>query len=147
MDLLHCHRLGQVAWLVDVGAFEHGDVVRQQLQRQGGGAYCPKGSRIELELGLNIGFDPVFFQLKRDSKGTMIIGLLFIMTGLAILVILTSNLTNPGKGTITYAASFYAFTIWIGLGVIQLIRWAQRNSKGYLPCRTGLHRHPSFLWP
>ena len=34
-NLFHSHRLGQVAWLVNVGAFQHGHVVRQQLQRNG----------------------------------------------------------------------------------------------------------------
>lgn len=84
---------------------------------------------LPLILGL-IGF---FFQLKRDSKGTMIIGLLFIMTGLAILVYLNQQPYEPRERDYAYAASFYAFTIWIGLGVIQLIQWAQKKLKGYLP--------------
>ena len=31
--LLHRHALGQIARLIDVGALEHGDVIREQLQR------------------------------------------------------------------------------------------------------------------
>ena len=33
--LLHRHRLRQIPWLVNVSALEHGDVVGQQLQRDG----------------------------------------------------------------------------------------------------------------
>jgi len=78
---------------------------------------------LPLILGL-IGF---LFHAGRDLKGTMIIGLLFIMTGLAILVYLNQQPYEPRERDYAYAASFYAFAIWIGLGVIPLIGFLRRK--------------------
>ncbi len=78
---------------------------------------------LPLFLGL-IGF---FFHAGKDYKGTMIISLLFIMTGLAILVYLNQQPYEPRERDYAYAASFYAFSIWIGLGIIPLINFLKRK--------------------
>jgi hypothetical protein len=78
---------------------------------------------LPLILGL-IGF---FFHVNKDYKGTMIILLLFIMTGLAILVYLNQQPYEPRERDYAYAASFYAFAIWIGLGIIPLINWLKKK--------------------
>ncbi|MEI7980560.1 MAG: DUF2723 domain-containing protein [Bacteroidota bacterium] len=78
---------------------------------------------LPLILGL-IGF---FFQVNKDGKGTMIISLLFIMTGLAILVYLNQQPYEPRERDYAYAASFYAFAIWIGLGIIPLVNWLKKK--------------------
>ena len=78
---------------------------------------------LPLLLGL-IGF---FFHVKNDFKGTMIISLLFIMTGLAILVYLNQQPYEPRERDYAYAASFYAFSIWIGLGIIPLVNWLRKR--------------------
>ena len=83
---------------------------------------------LPLILGL-IGF---FFHWKKDYKGTVIILLLFIMTGLAILVYLNQQPYEPRERDYAYAASFYAFAIWIGLGIIPLINWLQKKLSGNL---------------
>ena len=43
--------------------------------------------------------------------------LLFVMTGLAIVVYLNQTPLQPRERDYAYAGSFYAFAIWIGLGV------------------------------
>jgi hypothetical protein len=78
---------------------------------------------LPLLLGL-IGF---FFHANRDYKGTMIISLLFIMTGLAIVVYLNQQPYEPRERDYAYAASFYAFAIWVGLGVIALIETLRKK--------------------
>jgi len=78
---------------------------------------------LPLLLGL-VGF---FFQVKNDSRGSMIIGLLFIMTGLAILVYLNQQPYEPRERDYAYAASFYAFAIWIGLGIIPIVHWMKKK--------------------
>ncbi|MEI7895912.1 MAG: DUF2723 domain-containing protein [bacterium] len=78
---------------------------------------------LPLILGL-IGF---FFHIGKDYKGTMIISLLFIMTGLAILVYLNQQPYEPRERDYAYAASFYAFAIWIGLGIIPLVNFLKRK--------------------
>ncbi|MBN2172753.1 MAG: DUF2723 domain-containing protein [Bacteroidales bacterium] len=65
-------------------------------------------------LGL-IGF---LFQLGKDKKDTLVVGLLFFMTGIAITVYLNQYPYQPRERDYAYAGSFYAFAIWIGLGVL-----------------------------
>jgi hypothetical protein len=70
-------------------------------------------------LGL-IGF---FFQYGRSKTGNKywwVVLLLFIFTGLAIVVYLNQTPLQPRERDYAYAGSFYAFTIWIGLGVIAI---------------------------
>lgn len=78
---------------------------------------------LPLILGL-IGF---FFHMGRDTKGTIIILLLFIMTGLAIVVYLNQQPYEPRERDYAYAASFYAFAIWIGLGIIPLVNYLKKK--------------------
>jgi hypothetical protein len=78
-------------------------------------------------LPLILGLIGLFFHIKRDAKDSMVVGLLFIMTGLAIVVYLNQQPYEPRERDYAYAASFYAFAIWIGLGVIQLITWLKKH--------------------
>jgi hypothetical protein len=76
-------------------------------------------------LGL-IGF---FYQLKKEYKGTIVITLLFLMTGLAIIVFLNQKPFEPRERDYSYCGSTYAFSIWIGLGVISLINLVKKILK------------------
>jgi tetratricopeptide (TPR) repeat protein len=67
-------------------------------------------------LGL-LGF---FHHLNKDKKNTLVVALLFIMTGLAIVVYLNQYPYQPRERDYAYAGSFYAYAIWIGLGVMAL---------------------------
>lgn len=67
-------------------------------------------------LGL-LGF---IFQMKRDIKTWSIVGLLFFFTGLAIVLYLNQYPLQPRERDYAYVGSFYAFAIWIGLGVYAL---------------------------
>ena len=54
--------------------------------------------------------------------------LLVLMTGLAIVIYLNQTPSQPRERDYAYAASFYAYAIWCGLGVLALYDWA-RNSR------------------
>ena len=86
---------------------------------------------LPLILGL-IGF---FFQLKKDYRNNIVIILLFFMTGLAITLYLNQKPFEPRERDYSYAGSFMAFSIWIGLGVIALVDFLKRKTKlkGLLP--------------
>jgi hypothetical protein len=86
---------------------------------------------LPLILGL-IGF---FFQLKKDYRNSFVVILLFVMTGLAITFYLNQKPFEPRERDYSYAGSFMAFSIWIGLGVISLIDFLKRKTKlkGLLP--------------
>lgn len=75
-------------------------------------------------LGL-IGF---FYQLKRDGRNFLVVFLLFFMTGLAIILYLNQTPLQPRERDYAYAGSFYAFAIWIGLGVLWLYDLLRRRA-------------------
>ncbi|MDX1349633.1 MAG: DUF2723 domain-containing protein [Putridiphycobacter sp.] len=73
---------------------------------------------LPLALGL-IGF---VFTLARASKSWWFITLLFLLTGLAVIIYLNQKPFEPRERDYAYAASFYAFSIWIGLSVLGMFK-------------------------
>ena len=69
-------------------------------------------------LPLLLGLIGLFFQVKKDTPNAFIVFLLFIMTGLAIAFYLNMYAFQPRERDYAFAASFYAFSIWIGFGVL-----------------------------
>jgi hypothetical protein len=76
-------------------------------------------------LPLLLGLIGLIFQLKSGKKGKQdfwVVMLLFVLTGLAIVVYLNQYPYQPRERDYAYAGSFYAFAIWIGFGVLGLYR-------------------------
>jgi hypothetical protein len=71
-------------------------------------------------LPLILGLIGLFFHLNRDYKNAMVVGLMFLMTGIAIVVYLNQYPYQPRERDYAYAGSTYAFAMWIGLGVFAL---------------------------
>lgn len=67
-----------------------------------------------------LGLIGLFYQIKKDQKNAFVVGLLFLMTGLAIVFYLNQKPVEPRERDYAYAGSFYAFAIWIGFGVIAI---------------------------
>jgi len=67
-----------------------------------------------------LGIAGMFYQLNRDNKNWGIILLLFVMTGIAIVLYLNQYPNQPRERDYAYAGSFYFFSVWIGLGVLAL---------------------------
>ena len=83
-----------------------------------------KGRNAYFMLPLILGVAGMFFQYgrgKQGKQGFWIVLLLFFLTGLAIVIYLNQTPLQPRERDYAYAGSFYAFTIWIGLGVLGLI--------------------------
>src|SRR5690554_6367497 len=59
----------------------------------------------------------MFFHFLKAPKDAIVVGVLFPCTGLAIVVYLTPKTFEPRDRDYAYAASFYTFAIWTGLGV------------------------------
>ncbi|MEI9917908.1 MAG: hypothetical protein WDO14_03790 [Bacteroidota bacterium] len=62
----------------------------------------------------------MFYQLVKDTKNFAVVGLLFLLLGVAIVVYLNSPPVEPRERDYIYAGSTYAFTFWIGLSVIAI---------------------------
>lgn len=67
-----------------------------------------------------LGLIGMFFQLSRDTKNFAVVGLLFVMLGVAIVVYLNSPPVEPRERDYIYAGSTYAFAFWIGFSVIAI---------------------------
>jgi tetratricopeptide (TPR) repeat protein len=72
-----------------------------------------------------LGLIGLFYQIKKDGKNASVVGLLFFFTGIAIVVYLNQKPFEPRERDYAYAASFYAFAIWIGLGVLAIYDFLQ----------------------
>jgi tetratricopeptide (TPR) repeat protein len=68
-------------------------------------------------LPLLLGLLGIFYQAQKDIKNFWVVMFLFILTGLAIVVYLNQTPLQPRERDYAYAGSFYAFCIWIGIGV------------------------------
>lgn len=77
-------------------------------------------------LPLLLGIAGLLFQIKRSPKNAFVVFLLFFMTGLAIVLYLNQPPCQPRERDYAYAGSFYAFAIWIGLGVYALYEWSKK---------------------
>ncbi len=71
-------------------------------------------------LPLILGLVGLFFHFKKDKLDGFIVFLLFVLTGVAIIVYLNNTPYQPRERDYGYVGSFYAFAIWIGLGVFAI---------------------------
>lgn len=77
-----------------------------------------------------LGLLGMFYQYRKGRTGKQdfsIVMMLFVLTGIAIIVYLNQPPMEPRERDYAYAGSFYAFSIWIGLGVLSI--WEFLNSK------------------
>ncbi|MGB5989516.1 MAG: DUF2723 domain-containing protein [Marinifilaceae bacterium] len=67
---------------------------------------------------LLFGLMGLLWHYKKDKKDFFVVLLLFFFTGFAIAIYLNQTPLQPRERDYAYAGSFYAFTIWIGLGCL-----------------------------
>jgi hypothetical protein len=70
------------------------------------------------------------FHYTRHRRDFFIAFLLFFFTGLAIVVYLNQSGYQPRERDYAYVGSFYAFAIWIGLGVLYIRELLAKYIKG-----------------
>jgi hypothetical protein len=83
-------------------------------------------------LPLILGLIGMFYHIKRNKRDALIIGLLFFFTGMAIVLYVNQAGVQPRERDYSYVGSFYAFAIWIGIGVIALANFAQKRLNARL---------------
>ncbi len=91
-----------------------------------------KGHNVYYMLPLLLGLLGMAYQLMKKQKGIenfSITFLLFFLTGLAIVMYLNQTPYQPRERDYAYAGSFYAFCIWIGLGVLFFIEAIENMLK------------------
>jgi len=73
-------------------------------------------------LPLLLGMIGFIFHVNRNFKDALVVFTIFFMTGIAILIYLNQTPFQPRERDYAYAGSFYAFAIWIGLGVMAILK-------------------------
>ncbi|SEW52375.1 glycosyltransferase family 117 protein [Chitinophaga arvensicola] len=76
-----------------------------------------------------LGLFGFFYQYKYHRKDTLIVSLLFFFTGFAIVIYLNQAGNQPRERDYAYVGSFYAYAIWIGLGVLSVYSFLQKKIK------------------
>ncbi len=79
-----------------------------------------KGRNTMFFLPFILGLAGLAYHYWKNKKDAFIISLLFLLTGAAIIVYLNPTPYQPRERDYAYVGSFYAFAIWIGLGVVAL---------------------------
>jgi hypothetical protein len=67
-----------------------------------------------------LGLVGMFYQSVHNTKNFVVVALLFVLTGVALVIYLNSPPTEPRERDYIYTGSYYAFSIWIGFAVIAL---------------------------
>lgn len=81
-------------------------------------------------LPLILGLIGLAFQYGRSRKDFLVVGLFFFFTGIAIILFLNQYTMEPRERDYGFAGSFYAFTIWIGLGVAAIYEGIKKFAPG-----------------
>ena len=76
-----------------------------------------------------LGLLGLVYHIKKDKKDFSIVAMLFFFTGLAIIIYLNQYPFQPRERDYAYGGSFYAFAIWIGIGVYALFDTLQEQAK------------------
>lgn len=88
-----------------------------------------------------LGILGIFYQYRKGRTGKQdfwVLLLLFIMTGIAIIVYLNQSPMEPRERDYAYAGSFYAYAIWIGLGVLSLWEFMNKHLRKLNPVASAL---------
>lgn len=67
-----------------------------------------------------LGLVGMYYQMIRDAKNFAVIALLFLLTGIGLVVYLNSPPVEPRERDYIYVGSYYAYCFWIGFSVIAL---------------------------
>ncbi|MEG2946324.1 MAG: DUF2723 domain-containing protein [Bacteroidales bacterium] len=95
-----------------------------------------KGKNVFYGLPLLLGLLGIGWQWSKRKQGKqqfLILFLLFFMTGLAIVIYLNQSPLQPRERDYAYAGSFYAFSIWIGLGVAAITEFIKKIKTSWSP--------------
>ncbi|GGF17986.1 glycosyltransferase family 117 protein [Echinicola rosea] len=84
-----------------------------------------------LMLPLILGLIGLLFQAKYDTKSFWLTTMLFLMMGVVLVLYLNSPPVEPRERDYIYVGSFYAFAIWIGMGVLAIAHALAKLNKNF----------------
>jgi hypothetical protein len=82
-----------------------------------------------------IGLFGMVYHFKRDKNRALSILALFFMTGFIIVLYLNQYEPQPRERDYVYTGSFFAFALWIGIGVAAILDFISKATKNESPYR------------
>ena len=76
-----------------------------------------------------LGLIGLLWQLGKNPRYFTVVVWLFVMMGVALVVYFNSPPGEPRERDYVYAGSFYAFSMWIGFGVLAVVEWLEKIFK------------------
>ena len=73
-----------------------------------------------------LGMIGLFYHFKQKGDDAFVNMLLFFFTGFAIVIYLNQAGNQPRERDYAYVGSFYAFAVWIGIGVLKVSEWLSK---------------------
>jgi len=127
LSFMFSHQIGHMYWRYFLWNF-----VGRESDKEGSGNLLPwdvakkypssiAGNRAHnnyFMLPFLLGLFGVVFLYFRRRKDLIILSLLFLLTGVALVIYLNSPPVEPRERDYIYVGSFYIFCMWIGLGVM-----------------------------
>lgn len=77
-----------------------------------------------------LGIIGMVYHYSRDKKDAWIVMMLFFFTGIAIVIYLNGTPLQPRERDYAYAGSYYAFAMWIGMGVLSIYEFLRKKISG-----------------
>ncbi len=114
-------------WKTGIGFYDEGRLGNQEVVPEL--SKNNKANNSYYMIPLLIGLLGLVYQFLQHRKDFVVVGLLFVLTGFAIVVYLNQTPLQPRERDYAYAGSFYAFAIWIGLGVTAIYFWLKLMLK------------------
>lgn len=78
-----------------------------------------------------VGLIGMFYHFRKDWKHASVIMLLFIATGVAIVLYLNQEDPQPRERDYVFVGSFFAFAIWIGIGVTAILEYLKKLAEKF----------------
>ncbi len=110
-------------WVTGIKAFDEARLDAPNVYNPTSSTKDNKATNKFYALPFILGLLGLWFQYKKSSRDAFVVFCLFFFTGFAILIYLNQYPYQPRERDYAYAASFYAFSIWIGLGVLFLYEY------------------------
>ena len=117
-------------WITGIGFIDNLLVGNQELLPKA--LKENKGRNVFFALPFILGILGLLWQCKKGDAGIRqfwVVFFLFFMTGIAIVLYLNQTPYQPRERDYAYAGSFYAFAIWIGMGVAAITEWVKRKKE------------------
>ncbi len=85
-----------------------------------------------------VGFIGMLYHFSKDWKHASVIMLLFIMTGIAIVIYLNQEDPQPRERDYVYVGAFLAFALWIGIGITAINDYFKNLTQKFPPVQKNI---------